>query len=61
MQKGRGGMGSHKHGTSRRSGKGPATRLYLDMMARKDVRKSKMKPLRFDGVREALEKDTLGK
>jgi hypothetical protein len=61
MQKGRGGMGSHKHGTSGRSGKGPATRLYLDMMACKDVRKSKMKPRRFDGVREALEKDKLGK
>jgi hypothetical protein len=61
MQKGRGGMGSHKHGTSGRSGKGPGTRLYLDMMACKDVRKSKMKPRRFDGVREALEKDKLGK
>jgi hypothetical protein len=61
MQKGRGGMGSHKHGISGRSGKGPATRLYLDMIARKDVQKSKMKPLRFDGVKEALEKDKLGK
>jgi len=61
VQKGRGGMGSRKHGISGRSGKGPATRLYLDTMARKDVRKSKMKPLRFDGVKEALEKDKLGK
>jgi hypothetical protein len=61
MQKGRGGMGSRKHGVSGRSGKGPATRLYLDMMARKDVRKSKMKPLRFADVKEALEKDKLSK
>jgi hypothetical protein len=37
MQKGRGGMGSRKHGISGRSGKGPATRLYLDMMARRDL------------------------
>jgi hypothetical protein len=29
--------------------------------APKDVRKSKMKPLRFDGVKEALEKDKLSK
>jgi hypothetical protein len=57
MQKGRGGMGSRKHGVSGRSGKGPATRLYLDMMARKDVRKSKAKPLRFFSVKEALERD----
>jgi hypothetical protein len=54
-------MGSRKHGISGRSGKGPATRLYLDMMARKAVRKSKLKPLRFDGVKEALEKDKLRK
>ncbi len=57
MQKGRGGMGSRKHGVSGRSGKGPATRLYLDMMARKDERKSKTKPLRFAGVKKALEKE----
>jgi hypothetical protein len=61
MQKGRGGMGSRKHGVSGRSGKGPATRLYLDMMARKDERKSKTKPLRFAGVKKALEKDKLSK
>ena len=61
MQQNRGGMGSRKHGISGRSGKGPATRLYLDMIARKDVRRSKLKPLRFDGVKEALEKDKLSK
>ena len=61
MQKGRGGMGSRKHGISGQSGKGPATRLWLDMQARKDVRKSKLKPLRFDGVKEALEQDKLSK
>jgi hypothetical protein len=61
VQQNRGGMGSRKHGISGRSGKGPATRLYLDMMARKAVRKSKLKPLRFDGVKEALEKDKLRK
>jgi hypothetical protein len=61
MQKGRGGMGSHKHGISGRSGKGPATRLYLNMMARRDLRKSKLKPLRFSSVSEALEKNRLKK
>ena len=57
MQKGRSGMGSRKHGISGRSRKGPATRLYLDMMARKDLRKSKVRPLRFVSVKEALERD----
>ena len=61
MQKGRGGIGSRKHGISGRSGKGPATRLYLDMMARKDVRKSKLKPLSFHGVKEAFDRDKLSK
>ena len=61
MQKGRGGMGSHKHGVSGRSGKGPATRLYLDMMARKDLRVSKLKPLRWVSVREAIERDNPSK
>jgi hypothetical protein len=61
VQKGRGGMGSHKHGISGRSGKGPATRLYLDMMARRDLRRSKVKPLRFVSVKEALERDKPGR
>jgi hypothetical protein len=61
MQRGRSGVGSHKHGISGRSGKGPATRLYLDMMARKDLRRSKLKPLRYDGVKEALERDKPGR
>jgi hypothetical protein len=57
VQKGRGGMGSRKHGRSGRAGKGPATRLWLDMQARKDMRVSKLKPLRWVSVREALERD----
>jgi hypothetical protein len=57
MQKGRGGMGSRKHGISGRAGKGPATRLWLDMHARQDERKPRSRKLRFDTVQEALEKD----
>jgi hypothetical protein len=59
MQEGRGGMGSRKHGISGRAGKGPATRLWLDMQARKDERKSRTRKLRFTGVQEAIEKDRL--
>jgi hypothetical protein len=54
-------MGSHKHSISGQSGKAPATRLYLDIMARKDLRRSKLKPLRYDGVKEALERDKPGR
>jgi hypothetical protein len=57
MQKGRGGMGSRKHGVSGRAGKGPATRLWLDMQARQDERKLRSQKLRFTSVQEALEKD----
>jgi hypothetical protein len=59
VQKGRGGMGSRKHGISGRAGKGPATRLWLDMMARKDERKPRTRKLRFTSVQEAFEKDRL--
>ena len=57
MQKGRGGMGSRKHGRSGRAGKGPATRLWLDMQARQDERKPRTRKLRFASVQEAIEKD----
>jgi hypothetical protein len=57
MQKGRGGIGSRKHGPSGRAGKGPATRLWLDMQARKDERKPRTPTLRFTSVQEAIEKD----
>jgi hypothetical protein len=59
MQKGRGGMGSRKHGVSGRAGKGPATRLWLDMRARQDERKPRTRKLRFTSVQEAIEKDRL--
>ena len=59
MQKGRGGMGSRKHSVSGRAGKGPATRLCLDMQARQDERKPRTRKLRFTSVQEALEKDRL--
>jgi hypothetical protein len=59
MQKGRGGMGSRKHGVRGRAGKGPATRLWLDMQARQDERKPRPRKLSFDTVREAVEKDRL--
>ena len=57
MQKGRGGMGSRKHGISGRAGKSPATRLWLDMQARLDERKPRSRKLRFTSVQEAIEKD----
>ena len=57
MQKGRGGMGSRKHGISGRAGKGPATRLWLDMQARADERKPRTRKLHFNSVQEAIEKD----
>jgi hypothetical protein len=50
-------MGSRKHGISGRAGKGPATRLWPDMQARKDERKPKTRKLRFTSVQEAIEKD----
>lgn len=52
-------MGSRKHGISGRAGKGPATRLWLDMRARQDERKPRTRKLRFTSVKEALEKDRL--
>jgi hypothetical protein len=59
MQKGRCGMGSRKHGISGRAGKGPATRLWLDMQGRLDERKPRSRKLRFTSVQEAIEKDRL--
>jgi hypothetical protein len=59
MQKGRGGMGSRKHGVSGRAGKGPATWLWLDMQACQVERKPRTRKLRFTSVQEALEKDRL--
>jgi hypothetical protein len=52
-------MGSRKHGISGRAGKGPATRLWLDMQARLDERKSRSRKLRFMSVQEAMKKDPL--
>jgi hypothetical protein len=57
VQKGRGGMGSRKHGRSGSAGKGPATRLWLDMQARKDERKPRARKLRFTSIQQAIEKD----
>jgi hypothetical protein len=57
MQKGRGGLGSRKHGISGRSGKGPALRLWLDMMARRQEVKDHRRKLRYETVREAIQKD----
>jgi hypothetical protein len=61
VQKGRGGMGSRKHGISGRAGKGPVTRLWLDMMARKNERKSRSRKLQFTSVTEAIQKDRRGR
>jgi hypothetical protein len=57
VQKGRGGMGSHKHGISGTPGKSPRLRLWLDMMARRQEVKDRRRKLRFQTVRDALQKD----
>jgi hypothetical protein len=57
MQKGRGGMGSRKHGISGTPGKNPRLRLWLDMMARRQEVKDRRRKLRFLTVRDAIEKD----
>jgi hypothetical protein len=57
VQKGRGGMGSHKHGISGTPGKGPRLRLWLGMMARRQEVKERRRKLRFQTVRDAFQKD----
>jgi hypothetical protein len=57
MQKGRGGMGSHKHGISGTPGKSPRLRLWMDMMARRQEVKDRRRKLRFQTVRDAIQKD----
>jgi hypothetical protein len=57
MQKGRGGMGSRKHGISGTPGKSPRLRLWLDMMARRQEVKDRSRKLRFQTVRDAFQKD----
>jgi hypothetical protein len=49
VQKGRGGMGSHKYGVSG-CGEGPALRR-LDMMARREEQNDRRRKLRFPTVR----------
>jgi hypothetical protein len=57
MQKGRGGMGSRKHGISGTPGKSPRLRLWLDMMARRQEVPDRRRKLRFQTVRAALQRD----
>ena len=57
MQQSRGGMGSRKHGISGTPGKSPRLRLWLDMMARRHEVKDRRRKLRFQTVRDALQKD----
>ena len=56
MQRGRGGMGSHKHGISGKSGKGPRTRLREKLEAEKNERKRRGFKT-YDSVKEAFEKE----
>jgi hypothetical protein len=46
MVHGRGGMGSHKHGVSGRSGKSPSFRHQMKREAEKDERKDNKKKIR---------------
>jgi hypothetical protein len=57
VQKGRGGMGSKKHGISGTPGKSPRLRLWLDLMARRQEVKDRRRNLRFQTVRDAFQKD----
>jgi len=57
MQKGRGGMGSRKHGISGTPGKSPRLRLWRDMMARRQEVRDRRRKLHFQTVRDALQKD----
>jgi hypothetical protein len=57
VQKGRGGMGSRKHGISGTPGKSPRLRLWLDLMARRQEQKDRRRKLRSQTVRDAIEKD----
>jgi hypothetical protein len=57
VQKGRGGMGSKKHGISGTPGKSPRLRLWLDLMARRQEVKDRRRNLCFQTVRDAFQKD----
>ena len=63
MQQGRGGMGSHKHGTSGRATQSPRFRLGKKLAAERGEydTQPRRRPLRpsFDSVRDAF--DTEGK
>ncbi len=55
MEKGRGGMGSHKHGISGHATKSPKLRLFLKMQAESNKRKRrKFLGRRASTVRELL-------
>jgi hypothetical protein len=55
MQKGRGGMGSHKHGVSGRAGKSPRLRLAMKMDAERNERRPRGKIVDAkDTVREVF-------
>lgn len=55
MESGRGGMGSHKHGTSGHSGKSPKLRLALKMDAEKNERRRRKTDM-FPTVAESIHK-----
>jgi hypothetical protein len=57
MQQGRGGMGSHKHGTSGHPAQSPRLRLMKKLAAERgeyDKRPRRRAPLEFASVRAAL-------
>lgn len=51
MQQDRGGIGSHKHGTSGRAPKSPKLRLAMRLEAQRQVSKAKPKPMQ-ESVRD---------
>lgn len=59
MQSGRGGMGSHKHGTSGRAGPAPGAKQDRAREANRlaeEERRKRPRPRMHGSVREALEK-----
>ena len=56
MQQGRGGMGSHKHGISGRSGRSSGMKQSMARDANREAERTKRRkrPLQFNTVREAV-------
>ena len=60
MQKGRGGMGSHKHGISGHAGKSPRQRLMERVEAEKNERKARPSTTVYASVKDAFSQKPKG-